>query len=167
MEADRPQCIMQGCTKPARKRRKKVGGFEKLCGSCHSKKYRRTKQKWTPRLNELRKKGIERSPRRFLVVQLGHVRDRCRRKPQLGPCDITIDDLMKLWDVCQGCCMITKIPMEHKPNTLKTVSIDRIDSDKGYIPNNIQLVCKFINLGKFTHSNEEVLSLLRECVTYV
>lgn len=63
--------------------------------------------------------------------------------------------------------MITKIPMEHKPNTLKTVSVDRINSDKGYVPNNIQLVCKFVNLGKSIYSNEEVISLLRECVINV
>lgn len=163
-EISRPECVTTECSKPARKRRKKSGGFEKLCNSCFSKKYRRTKQKWTPRLNELRKKGIARSPRRFLVVALGYVRDRCRKKSALGPCTITINDLMGLWDKHHGCCAITKIPMEHRPNTLKTVSIDRIDSSKKYVIDNIQLVCQFINLGKFIHSNDDVKSLLNEFI---
>ncbi len=37
------------------------------------------------------------------------------------------------------------------------MSIDRIDSSKGYVPGNVQLVCKFVNLGKSGHSQVEVL----------
>ena len=88
-------------------------------------------------------------------------------KLTLGPCTITIDDLMGLWDKQHGCCVITKIPMEHKSNSLKTVSIDRIDSNKKYVTDNIQLVCQFINLGKFTHSNDDVKSLLNEFILHL
>jgi len=158
----RPKCATIGCDKPARKRIKRRGGFDKLCESCHSKRYRRTKQKWSPRLNELRKIGITRSPRRFLVIVLSHIKARCERKPALGLCTITINDLIDLWDKQNGRCAITNLIMEHKPNKLKTVSVDRIDSNIGYTAGNIQLVCKFINLGKSTHSNDEVITLLNE-----
>ena len=50
--------------------------------------------------------------------------------------------------------------MTHTRNSLFDVSIDRIDSSKGHVRGNIQLVCKFINLGKGTHTNEDTLLML-------
>ena len=38
-------------------------------------------------------------------------------------------------------------------------SVDRIDPDKGYIPDNIQIVCWIYNRAKHTGSDEDVLLL--------
>lgn len=37
-----------------------------------------------------------------------------------------------------------------------SASVDRIDSDKSYEINNIQLVCKAINLAKSDHTTQEI-----------
>lgn len=63
-------------------------------------------------------------------------------------------------------CAITGLEMTHKFGELDAASIDRVDSTKGYVPENVQLVCKAINLGKNTSSNEAMLTFiakLREC----
>ena len=62
-------------------------------------------------------------------------------------------------------CAITDITMIHNWGDMRSASIDRIDSSRGYTPDNVQLVCKFVNLGKSDHSQSEVLeffSRLRE-----
>jgi hypothetical protein len=43
-----------------------------------------------------------------------------------------------------------------------TVSVDRIDSSKGYVPGNVQLVCKWVNLAKQDYSNDDMEAVLRE-----
>jgi len=52
--------------------------------------------------------------------------------------------------------------LDHVFNSLKTVSVDRIDSSKGYVPGNVQLVCKWVNLAKQDYSNEDMLAVLKE-----
>ena len=47
-------------------------------------------------------------------------------------------------------------------HNLRPISLDRIDSDLGYTIDNVQLVCKWINLAKNTASNEQILAVLRE-----
>ena len=49
--------------------------------------------------------------------------------------------------------------MEHvmgKGSTQRNVSIDRIDSNVGYIPDNVQLVCKIVNLMKHIMNLDEL-----------
>lgn len=50
--------------------------------------------------------------------------------------------------------------MTHKLRDLFAASIDRIDSAKGYVAGNVQLVCKAINLAKSAHSNDEILDFV-------
>lgn len=69
---------------------------------------------------------------------------------------ITLDYLMKLWENQGGRCKITGKNMEHK-SSLFAVSIDRIESDYGYVPGNIQLVCMAINLAKNRYSNADMI----------
>jgi hypothetical protein len=52
--------------------------------------------------------------------------------------------------------------MDHVFNSLKTVSVDRIDSSEGYVPNNVQLVCKWVNLAKQDHTNADMLAIIEE-----
>jgi len=45
---------------------------------------------------------------------------------------------------------------------LRSISIDRIDYEKGYIKENVQLVCKWANLAKGSHPNEEMKNIIDE-----
>lgn len=46
-----------------------------------------------------------------------------------------------------------------KPLSQQNLSVDRIDSNKGYEPDNIQLVDKRINMMKQSLSNDEFIEL--------
>lgn len=76
--------------------------------------------------------------------------------------DLTLDYLMYLWERQKGCCALTGIPMTYKfyegrVNT--NVSVDRIDSTKGYSKDNVQLVCMAANQMKNDLSMEEFIKM--------
>ena len=60
-----------------------------------------------------------------------------------------------------GHCIVTKIPFDYTPKTYNPFcpSIDRIDSNKGYTPENIQLVVLIYNQAKNKYTHEDVLKL--------
>lgn len=105
-------------------------------------------------------------PRRRLYKSLQVLTDtRARHKaknPERFKVEVTPEFLHRLWDSQQGRCAITNMVMTHRFNSLKSVSIDRIDSDKGYVEGNIQLVCRWVNLAKGKFTNEEVKGVLDE-----
>lgn len=69
--------------------------------------------------------------------------------------NITINDLQEHLIRCHSRCNYTGLPISFQN---KTASIDRIDSNIGYIHNNIQWVHKIINRMKMTLSHEEFIS---------
>jgi hypothetical protein len=56
------------------------------------------------------------------------------------------------------CALSGQILTFHKNNLSSNISIDRIDSSKGYVIGNIQLVCTHVNIMKWDKSTEELLS---------
>lgn len=89
-----------------------------------------------------------------------HRRTKKRGKPELWQQScISPMFLEVLWSQQKGRCAITGVPMEHvmgKGPTQRNVSIDRIDSNVGYIPDNVQLVCKIVNLMKHIMNLDEL-----------
>lgn len=82
---------------------------------------------------------------------------------------ITIQDIKDLYKKQDGKCAMTGIKMtyttqhdgkssQHIKNKWN-ISVDRIDSNKGYTVDNIQLVCAIINRMKMDFSNDEFISL--------
>ena len=87
--------------------------------------------------------------------------DRAKRKNWF--CDITLNDLKELWDKQNGLCAISNIPMTYAFNSGRVptnVSVDRIDSNKSYTKNNIQLVCMAVNQMK---SDLDMITFYRFC----
>ena len=86
--------------------------------------------------------------------------------------DLTLDYLMYLWEKQSGKCALTGMQMTYKfyegrVNT--NLSVDRIDSTKGYSKDNVQLVCMAANqmkndlpMTEFIEMCEAVLALERE-----
>jgi hypothetical protein len=73
------------------------------------------------------------------------------------PFDFSIDAeyVKNLWKNQNGLCVYTKLPLVLEPNQYNTISIDRIDSSKGYIKGNTQLVCRAVNEMKM-HREEDL-----------
>jgi len=78
--------------------------------------------------------------------------------------DLIHSDLLDVWDKQNGRCAYTKLPLLATANRFNTVSLDRVDSGKGYVVGNIQLVCAAINKMKQEYS-EDLFILLSLLVT--
>lgn len=67
------------------------------------------------------------------------------------------DTIKDLYTKQEGNCAVTQEPMTfgRKPS-LTNISIDRIDNTKGYVINNVQLVCHIINTMKWTMDLKEL-----------
>lgn len=71
-------------------------------------------------------------------------------------CTLKIEELIDIWKKQEGRCAYTNIPLDlpklsQKTNDIRiTASLDRIDSTKGYVKNNVQFVSICINFMKST-----------------
>jgi hypothetical protein len=74
-------------------------------------------------------------------------------------CFITVEHLHDVWQRQKGLCAYTKLPLSSEAHQLNTVSLDRIDSDKDYTADNIQLVCVPINRMKLDYSEDQFIQL--------
>ena len=113
--------------------------------------------------------SIMRCPESFLRDQLAHIGSHSRNPGKADPKDaarrefnLDIEYIMSLWTSQQGRCSLTGLPMSHKFDDMVAVSIDRIDSSKGHVKGNIQLVCQAINRMKNSHTNEETISFINQ-----
>ena len=73
--------------------------------------------------------------------------------------NIDLDYLLDLLKIQNECCAGTGLKMTHILDDLRAVSIDRINSTKGHIKGNIQLVCQFYQFGKRHKSDIEARSI--------
>lgn len=115
--------------------RKRDKGFKSRCRDCSN----------IARKDNDKKCGIS--------TVLGRRYDSLKRRYSAKNREIGFDRsyLREVWDKQNGFCAISKIKMTHLLSTgsVKTnVSVDRIDSSKGYTKDNIQLVCAIINTMK-------------------
>lgn len=92
------------------------------------------------------------------------------RKNKRKSLTITLDDLKSIWEKQEGRCALTgweMIPRYHskalkgieKNGKLhpKQASLDRIDSTRGYEPDNVRFVCYMANCAKSIFSDADVL----------
>ena len=80
---------------------------------------------------------------------------------------ISLDGLETLWFSQKGQCALTKWPMtmELGKGVVPTnCSIDRIDSCMGYVPGNVQLVCRAANIAKSNLLASDFLALCKAVV---
>lgn len=79
------------------------------------------------------------------------------------PLDIEYHDVLSL--VRTGKCEISKIPFDKRrkpangPDLPFRASLDRIDNTKGYLKNNVQVVCRIFNHCKWNWNTEDILQL--------
>lgn len=76
--------------------------------------------------------------------------------------DIDLSYVMELLKNQSNKCAVTNIELTHKNNDMTCVSIDRIDSSKGYLKGNVQLVCAAVNFMKRSWTQEQVIDFLNQ-----
>jgi len=79
---------------------------------------------------------------------------------------ISIEYLNTLWEQQQGKCALSKLPIAFQDTgkAKGTASLDRIDSNKGYIKGNVQWVHKDINIMKNSFIVKEFIYLCKAVV---
>lgn len=80
--------------------------------------------------------------------------------------NLTVEYIQRLWKHQKGICPYLRIEMfldavGHVRHTSPcSASLDRIDSNRGYIEGNVEWICLFVNLGKNGFSKEQIQNLL-------
>lgn len=110
-----------------------------------------------------KKKVLESSPKIFMEKKLLKIKKKQETCRESAKCkfelyDLTIESLMEMWEAQNGRCALTNKKMTYAFNCLFSVSIDRIDSNKGYTKDNVQLVCQGANYAKNKFTNSEFLN---------
>lgn len=83
------------------------------------------------------------------------------------PLKITIKEAWEKFENQKGLCSLTKVPIYFPRNSTTeeskyTASLDRIDSSKGYVIDNIQWVHKDINMMKHKYSQDDFIDWCRK-----
>lgn len=99
----------------------------------------------------------------LIVSKFNQIKHNLSTRKKVGalPFTITPADIQKLYNENSN-CSLSGISMAldlNKPLSQQNLSVDRIDSNKGYEPDNIQLVDKRINMMKQSLSNDEFIEL--------
>lgn len=133
----------------------------------HLKEYRSTPDFKKKRAISVAKCN-QKSPEAFLRAQMQHLTKKSNYKKKtakkLNPIclDVQIDYsyLIELYNKQNGNCALLEIPMTYQFKNFQSISVDRIDSTKGYIPGNVQLVCQFMNTAKKNYTNADCQRIL-------
>lgn len=101
--------------------------------------------------------SVYKSPRNYLSSRFRDMRQRVKRYEIEFDERVDLDFLCNLFEEQQGLCAVSGLPMtwmheklasNHGARRGTNISIDRIDSDNGYTPDNIRLVCDRVNKMK-------------------
>ena len=80
---------------------------------------------------------------------------------------LNITDIVNCWNTQSNVCAYTGRLMTLDAGKLNTVSIERIDSNIGYIPANTILVCQAINRMKSNFEFEDFYNLCRDVAQFL
>lgn len=133
------------------------GGVCSECKDCQRERYYKQRQ----RLSEDQELAL----RYKLQQALKGTRRRSKDKNMYT--DLTLDYLMYLWEKQKGKCALSGINMTYefyKGRVNTNVSVDRIDSTKGYTKDNIQLVTMAANQMKNDLQMDEFISLCKSVI---
>lgn len=93
-----------------------------------------------------------------------------RQAPRRGlQFDITLSDVMKLWQDQRGRCALTGRDMTHirgQGRVTSNASLDRVDPRAGYTRDNVRLVCCIVNFMRNQFSDTELVDWARAIVTF-
>lgn len=100
---------------------------------------------------------------------LKRIRERNKKKQVGEQTDITLEFLKNQWEKQKGICPYTGIKMTLPKTTREheqkcgpfRASLDRIDSNRGYMKDNVEFVCVVANLAKRNFSKRQFADLIQ------
>lgn len=86
-----------------------------------------------------------------------------RRTCTQEKCDVDLHHLLQLWENQKGLCALSGVAMTHTSRPADdrrlNVSLDRIDSSRNYLRNNVQLVTQVANICKHSLVQKDFVDL--------
>ena len=139
---------------------KLTSGRKKSCGCIRKNKNKYKKKSlhaWS--INEVPQKG--RNPFFALCT-------RSKGNAMKRGLDFKIDGnfIYNLYNKQNGLCFFSHIPLNLNAGCLDSISIDRLDSDIGYVEDNCVLTCRAINYLKNNFTEDDTISFLQKIYTY-
>jgi len=116
--------------------------------------------KYPERRTEHLKKQQQKDP-----FQLKFVKTRKGAKERGKEFSITKEDLVALWNKQNGLCYYTGKPMTmpfYGTKDRNVISVDRIDSSRGYVQDNVVLCRTIVNLMKLDQSDDDFSNVIKE-----
>lgn len=123
------------------------------CSVGHSNRVRENKPGWAEKF-----RGSDRDSLSPFRVYIRNCKQRSREM------DVDAEYLKDLWDRQAGKCPYTGLKMVLPESTTNSnldtpwhASLDRVDSERGYVRGNVEFVCQFVNLGKRNFQKDVVV----------
>lgn len=90
-----------------------------------------------------------------------HLRRAKRRGKEIN---LTLGQLKEQWDRQQGICVYSRVKLQEvskNNDPIYTMSLDRVDSSKGYVQNNIQFISIAMNHLKHDMTHNKMMEMLK------
>ena len=98
----------------------------------------------------------------FRRILMNNIRSRCNSSKSKKDYNVTLDFLCDLFYKQHSKCIFTNQSMLIEQDKLNSCSVDRIDNSRGYMIDNIQLVCSWTNTARGLHSINDFKNVLNE-----
>jgi len=131
-----------------------------ICKTCARDKARGLKRKWrTEHIN----------PKEYNLKK--HFNLAKSNSKKIGrEFNIEFDEILQMWEIQNGKCDFCQRKLEYIPGNgirnPRKATIDRIDSDRGYIHGNVHLLCDQCNRAKQELSKEELINFANGILEY-
>lgn len=126
---------------------------QKECKSCNKKNKK----------ERVKKLSIEQQMKMMLKTTLySSKRRKLKGRKECGINNLTIEDIVFLKDKQNNKCVYSGEELIWETNNIYKASIDRIDSEKGYTLDNVQLVCLIVNQMKSNLNEKEFLDIINK-----
>ena len=135
------------------KHKQTADGFHSWCKSCCTEGNKKSRTKLNSTIEG--RAGVFLQNARKSAVKRGHL------------FDLTVDDVVNCWENQKTVCAYSGRLMTLESNHLETVSIERINSDIGYTPENTVLVCQAINRMKSDFKLHGFYDLCRDVAKFL
>lgn len=80
---------------------------------------------------------------------------------------LTMEELENLLIKQDNKCYYTGVEFKNNGDKIKSISIDRIDSNKGYVITNVRLVCSLVNTMKSDRSEIGFLNCIKDIYNHM
>lgn len=120
--------------------------------------------------NYERRRSRKSDPSQFGITEYAALKYRAASKSRSGRTmefDLTPDYIQDLFNKSNGKCALTGIAFDmqlgkHRKRNPYRPSVDRIDSTKGYIQGNIQIVLSIVNTMRLDYSDDVITNVIKE-----